>query len=56
VVDGVGSITERDAWTAGRQRYNPFVSHLTAMEDSGSVGPGTGWDPAPIIVEDNAAN
>jgi predicted N-acyltransferase len=31
---------------------NPFVSHafLTAMEDSGSVGPGTGWSPAPIVI------
>ena len=31
---------------------NPFVSHafLTAMEDSGSVGPGTGWSPAPITI------
>jgi predicted N-acyltransferase len=33
---------------------NPFVSHtfLTALEDSGSVGPGTGWSPAPIVIED----
>jgi hypothetical protein len=35
---------------------DPFVSHafLTALEDSGSVGPGTGWTPAPILVEDGA--
>lgn len=34
---------------------NPFVSHafLTALEDSGSVGPGTGWQPAPVLVEDD---
>jgi predicted N-acyltransferase len=34
---------------------NPFVSHefLTALEDSGSVGPGTGWEPAPIVVMDD---
>ena len=33
---------------------DPFVSHafLTALEQSGSVGPGTGWSPAPITVED----
>jgi len=33
---------------------DPFVSHafLAALEDSGSVGPGTGWTPAPILVED----
>src|SRR5688572_23678610 len=35
---------------------NPFVSHafLTALEDSGSVGPGTGWTPAPLAIEDGA--
>jgi len=32
----------------------PFTSHafLSALEDSGSVGPGTGWTPAPILVEE----
>lgn len=37
-----------DALTGG----NPFLSHafLTALEDSGSVGPGTGWTPAPITI------
>ncbi|HEY6814327.1 MAG TPA: GNAT family N-acetyltransferase, partial [Croceibacterium sp.] len=25
---------------------------LSALEDSGSVGPGTGWTPAPLVVED----
>ena len=31
---------------------NPFVGHefLTALEDSGSVGAGTGWQSAPIVV------
>ena len=35
---------------------NPFVSHafLSAMEDSGSVGTGTGWSPAPITIVDDA--
>nr|NUR36491.1 N-acetyltransferase [Sphingomonas sp.] len=35
---------------------DPFVGHafLSALEDSGSVGPGTGWTPAPILVEDDA--
>jgi predicted N-acyltransferase len=43
---------EWDALTDG----NPFVSHafLTALEDSGSVGPGTGWSPTPIVIEDAA--
>lgn len=37
---------------------DPFVSHafLAALEDSGSVGPGTGWTPAPILVEDEASH
>lgn len=41
---------EWDALAGG----NPFVSHafLTALEDSGSVGPGTGWSPAPITIAD----
>jgi predicted N-acyltransferase len=36
---------------------DPFLSHafLSALEDSGSVGPGTGWTPAPILVEDEAS-
>jgi predicted N-acyltransferase len=41
-------------WDALGGGDNPFVSHafLTAMEDSGSVGPGTGWEPAPIAITD----
>ena len=37
---------------------DPFVSHafLSALEDSQSVGPGTGWTPAPILVEDEASH
>ncbi len=40
---------EWDALTGGG---NPFVAHafLTAMEESGSVGEGTGWTPVPITV------
>jgi predicted N-acyltransferase len=36
---------------------DPFLSHafLSALEQSGSVGPGTGWSPAPILIEDDAA-
>ena len=35
---------------------HPFISHafLAALEESGSVGPGTGWTPAPILVEDES--
>ena len=33
---------------------DPFLSHafLGTLEESGSVGPGTGWSPAPIMIED----
>lgn len=35
---------------------DPFLSHafLAALENSGSVGPGTGWQPAPILIENPA--
>lgn len=50
----VGSF-DADQWNALGGNRNPFVSHqfLTALEDSGSVGPGTGWEPAPIVVLDD---
>ncbi len=52
IAGSVGELpaSEWDALTAG----NPFLSHafLTALEESGSVGPGTGWSPAPITVAD----
>ncbi|MFM5894495.1 MAG: GNAT family N-acetyltransferase [Novosphingobium sp.] len=50
VAGSVGELpaSEWDALTGG----NPFMRHafLTALEDSGSVGPGTGWSPAPITI------
>ena len=56
IAPSVGSF-DRDAWNALGGNDNPFISHefLTAMEDSGSVGPGTGWEPAPIVITDDAA-
>jgi len=49
----VGAL-DADEWNALGGDRNPFVSHefLTALEDSGSVGPGTGWDPVPIVITD----
>jgi len=56
IASGVSGLNAR-AWDrlAGE---DPFLSHefLAALEDSGSVGPGTGWTPAPILVEDEAAH
>jgi predicted N-acyltransferase len=42
-----------DQWDRLAGPGNPFMSHafLTALEDSGSVGPGTGWSPAPLVIE-----
>lgn len=53
----VGSL-DRDQWNALGGERNPFVSHefLSAMEDSQSVGSGTGWDPVPIVVTDKNEN
>jgi predicted N-acyltransferase len=49
---GVAAI-DAQAWDA-LARGDPFLSHafLSALEDSGSVGAGTGWSPVPIMIED----
>lgn len=41
------------AWDALDSGGQPFLSHayLKALEDSGSVGPGTGWMPRPVTLE-----
>jgi uncharacterized protein len=43
-----------DEWDKLNPTGNPFVSHafLVALEESGSVGAGTGWSPAPISIRD----
>lgn len=52
IESSVGAIAKAD-WDACAGNANPFVSHdfLAILEESGSVGPGTGWTPTPIIVE-----
>jgi predicted N-acyltransferase len=56
IASGVSGLNARawDRLSAG----DPFVSHafLSALEDSNSVGPGTGWTPAPILVEDESSH
>jgi predicted N-acyltransferase len=51
---GVSAVGAAD-WD-GLAGGEPFLSHafLSALEDSGSVGPGTGWSPAPILVEEES--
>jgi uncharacterized protein len=54
IASGVSGLNARawDRLVSG----DPFVSHafLSILEDSKSVGPGTGWTPAPILVEDES--
>jgi len=53
----VGALDKAD-WDACAGTANPFISHdfLTILEESGSVGTGTGWSSAPITVEDASGN
>ncbi len=59
VVDLLNGVAEVAAaeWDAcanpgGGVPLDPFTTHrfLTALERSGSVGPGTGWGPRPLVV------
>jgi hypothetical protein len=56
IASGVSGLNARawDRLTDG----DPFLSHafLSSLEDSGSVGSGTGWTPAPILVEDEGGH
>jgi len=51
--DGVAAVGAA-AWDALHDGANPFVGHdfLALLEESGSVGPGTGWQAAPLLIED----
>lgn len=42
-----------EQWDACAGPDNPFVSHafLSIMEESGSVGPGTGWQSLPMLID-----
>ncbi len=55
LLDGV-SQCDAAQWDALDPSGNPFMSHafLSAMEDSSSVGPGTGWTALPLVIEDQA--
>jgi len=48
---------DRVAWDRLDHAPSPFLRHgfLTALEASGSVGRGTGWSPAYVLVEDAGA-
>ena len=50
--DGVANI-DPSQWNACAGPANPFLSHafLSAVEDSGSATPQTGWQPIPILID-----
>ncbi len=49
----VGAVDARE-WDALTDGGNPFIAHafLAALEDSGSVGGRSGWEPAPLLARD----
>ena len=57
VVDHLGAVPAAE-WDALTGDDNPFVEHafLKALEDSGSVGEGTGWHPAHLLVRGATAD
>ena len=52
LADGVRGL-DAAAWNRLAGPDNPFVSHefLALLEQSGSVGPRTGWQEAPLLIE-----
>ena len=52
IADGVSSIPAID-WDACAGTANPFVGHafLSILEESSSVGRGTGWQPLPVVID-----
>lgn len=57
IAPGVASL-DAAAWDALAGPADPFLRHgfLAALEHSASVGEGTGWTPAPILVEDEGGS
>jgi uncharacterized protein len=51
--EGVAALDAQE-WDAVAGQGNPFQSHafLAALENSGSVGQGSGWQPLPITIKD----
>ncbi|MFX7840583.1 peptidogalycan biosysnthesis protein, partial [Acinetobacter baumannii] len=51
LADSVGAL-DAAQWDACAGSDNPFLSHafLTILEESGSVGGRSGWQPTPIVI------
>ena len=52
IAPGIGAL-ESAEWDSLGDGGDPFLSHafLKLLEDSGSVGSGTGWTPIPVVVD-----
>ena len=52
IAEGVGALPA-DQWDACAGTANPFLGHafLAALEESGSVGGRSGWQPIPVVVD-----
>jgi hypothetical protein len=52
IAPGVAALDAAE-WDALAGADDPFLSHafLSLLETSGSVGPGTGWQAAPIVID-----
>lgn len=52
IAGGVSRI-DKELWNGLAGTRDPFLSHafLSLLEESGSVGDGTGWTPLPVMVE-----
>lgn len=52
LANGVAALPAEE-WDACAGGDNPFLSHdfLGLLEESGSVGPGTGWQASPILID-----
>jgi uncharacterized protein len=54
-IASIDAVDER-AWNGLAGTDSPFLRHefLAALEHTGCVGPGTGWEPAHLLIEDAA--
>ena len=52
IASGVASVDAAE-WDAVAGADNPFLNHafLSALEESGSVSPRTGWQPVPVVID-----
>ena len=53
IAHGVAAVPAAE-WDALAGQNDPFLAYafLAALEDSGSVGPGTGWTSLPLLIEE----